>query len=426
MVFAARKALFDDNAKSKDKLQYVTKSRVVALAWRKWMLLSRGSKIAAAVIAVIVGVFSLLYMFVCIIDLLYHWFGDPISAALKGGQITSTFAVAINTYKRPDMLRPAVQHFADTCGKQTGITQVFVIWAEQGAVLPEPSSFFDDKTIRQKNTNTNRADVFVLQKEKDSLNSRFEPIQQLTSPAVFMVDDDITMPCSELAQAFKAWNAHPEAMVGFYPRLAWLKNPTMRPTEWTYDTWPVVFWQHRFNMVLTKAAFLHSQYMGLYSGEEYPQEIRDYVDKHMNCEDIAMSLLVANYTRYKHGQATKPIYIEGSVRDKGLFGGISVGKTHMNTRSGCVSEMNAILKSKGWEPPLNYQVSLSEYSWFQHAPGFYWQFRASNPFEWGSSFRKKMLRQLFQGILWTVSIALTIVISCSCIQLLRMPSASQS
>ena len=38
----------------------------------------------------------------------------------------------------------------------------------------------------------------------------------------------------------------------------------------------------------------------------------------------------------------------------------------------------------GWEPPLAYEVSLSEHSWIQHAPGFWWQSRPSNFFEWFS------------------------------------------
>ena len=374
----------DDTNHKFSRGNMMSKSALISFVRRlryQWMLLSTGSKIAVG----IVGVFFLQHVVFGTIDLLYNLFGNPINFTLSGGQITSTFAVAINTYKRPDMLRQAVQHYADVCGQRAGISQVFVIWAEQGAVLPEPSSFFDASGIRNDKRLENRAEVFVLQKEKDSLNSRFEPIEQLTTPAVFMVDDDLRVSCSSLMHAFQAWNANPDAMVGFYPRLATppKKDPTSA-TELIYHTWPVVFWQHSFNFVLTKAAFLHSKYMGLYSGSDYPQEILDYVDRHMNCEDIAMSLLVANYTRYKNnGQVTEPIFVEGSVSDKGLIGGISSGTGHMATRSGCLTDLTAILKeSKGWNSPFNYQVPLGKFSWFQHAPGFSWQYRPSNIFEW--------------------------------------------
>jgi hypothetical protein len=230
----------------------------------------------------------------------------------------------------------------------------------------------------------NRAEVHVLQKAKDSLNSRFEPIEQLQSSAVFMVDDDLRVDCTSLLHAFHAWNAHPDSMVGYYPRLA--STPRRDPTseELIYHTWPVVYMQHKFNFVLTKASFLHSKYMDLYSGDQFPQAIRDHVDQGKNCEDIAMSMLVANYTKYKLGAPASPIYVEGSASDRGVIGGISSGPGHMTTRSECLTKLTAIFKEKGWGSPLDYEVPLGRYSWIQHAPGFWWQYRPVNLFEWGA------------------------------------------
>lgn len=48
-------------------------------------------------------------------------------------------------------------------------------------------------------------------------------------------------------------------------------------------------------MVLTGAAFLHKYWSYLYT-KEMPTDIKDWVDDHMNCEDIAMNFLVANVT----------------------------------------------------------------------------------------------------------------------------------
>ena len=350
----------------------------------QWALLSCGSKIAATVLIVI------LFQHVVLgtIDVLFHRMGESKGSIQSSSPAESFFAVAINTYKRPDMLRDAVQHYADTCGKRFGVGQVFVIWAEQNSIVPEPSSFFasagnlrDDMGKK----NENRALVYVLQKEKDSLNSRFEPIAQLQTTSVLMVDDDLRIACSSLVHGFHAWNAHPESMVGYYPRLA--SPPRRQPPSGTdsqliYHTWPVVFFRHQFNLVLTKAAFLHSKYLALYSGRQFPQEIRDHVDKHMNCEDIAMSMLVANYTRYKNGSPAPPIFVEGAVYDKGLIGGISTGSGHMATRSQCLTELTKLATQTGWNPPLDYQLPLGGFSWLKHAPGFWWQFRPSNIFEW--------------------------------------------
>ena len=48
-------------------------------------------------------------------------------------------------------------------------------------------------------------------------------------------------------------------------------------------------------MVLTGAAFLHKYWSFLYT-TAMPAGVRDWVDEHMNCEDIAMNFLVANVT----------------------------------------------------------------------------------------------------------------------------------
>lgn len=307
---------------------------------------------------------------------------------LLGDQVTPTssstemyFAVAINTYRRPDMLREAVQHYAETCGRETGVSQVFVIWAEQTSHIPSSDSFFDNHLRGQ--TVSNRSSVYVLKKEKDSLNSRFEPIPQLETDAVFMVDDDLRVACPSLRNAFQAWKAHPDSMVGYYPRLASPPRGESSSKQLVYHTWPVVFWKQSFNLVLTKASFLHSKYLELYTNDQlFPRAVKDHVDKHMNCEDIAMSMLVANYTKYQTGIPAHPIYVEGSVSDKGLMGGISTGSGHMTTRSDCLTQLTAIMDQQGWGSPLDYQVPLRPNSWIQHAPGFWWQYRPSNVFEW--------------------------------------------
>jgi len=333
----------------------------------------------------------------------------------------------INTYKRPERLRLAVQHYADKCGRQYGVSQVFIVWAEQGVVPPPSDSFFDDGRLRSSrnqdsDTNINRSQVYVLQKSKDSLNSRFEPIDQLETTSVFMVDDDIRVSCRSLRHAFDAWKANPRSMVGYYPRLAsprlmrssrfWWKNRQQEKdhdgipgipiptddsgsdTELVYHAWPIVYWRHQFNFVLTKASFLHSRYLALYTKEEndggLPREIKDHVDKHKNCEDIAMSMLVANYTASESGSSSSstpstiapPIYVEGDVTDKGLFGGISTGTGHMATRSECLTELTKVFQAKGWKSPLLGSVPLRTYSWIHHSPDFWFQYLPSNIFEW--------------------------------------------
>jgi Glycosyl transferase family 64 domain len=344
----------------------------------EWSQLSTCSKFTLlALLLVIIHILLTLW------DLAFYQVGHLQPAASSPSTETS-FAVAINTYRRPEMLRAAVQHYGETCGRAAGVSQVFIVWAEQTTEIPNADSFFDHRMGG--NGLKNRASVHVLKKDKDSLNSRFEPITELASTAVFMVDDDLRVACPSLTQAFEAWKENQDSMVGYYPRLSSPPRRSYgndRSNERIYHTWPVVFWKQSFNFVLTKACFLHSKYLDLYTDDnKYPKAIKDHVDKGKNCEDIAMSMLVANYTKYHTGTAARPIYVEGRVSDEGLIGGISAGPGHMTTRSECLTSLTSILNEQGWPSPLDYEVQLQTNAWIRHAPGFWWQYRPSNFFEW--------------------------------------------
>lgn len=52
--------------------------------------------------------------------------------------------------------------------------------------------------------------------------------------------------------------------------------------------------QDRYSMVLTGAAFLHKDYLRMYT-ESLPSEISKMVSELFNCEDIAMNFLVSNH-----------------------------------------------------------------------------------------------------------------------------------
>lgn len=343
------------------------------------------------------------------------------------------FAVVINTYKRPDMLSTAVRHYADTCGQVYGVAQVFIIWAELDVEPPDPKHFFtwhtSDLNNQDSATNSNRASVSILRVPKDSLNSRFLPIDTLQSQGIFMVDDDIRVACRDLQRAFQAWTFHPFAMTGFYPRLS--SPPRFTPSSsavsdrhFIYHTWPILYFQSTFNMILTKAGFLHKDYLSLYSDQtHHPKEILQYIDERKNCEDIAMAFLIANHTRttallqmswnklgsihprndshlrYSSSSSSSslslsycshcPLYVQGDVSDLGLFNGLSTKSKgglhkitgHIHKRNDCIDTFTKIYQDHGWDYPL-FDLPLLKYSWKHHFPGFWWQQEPSNFFEW--------------------------------------------
>ena len=57
----------------------------------------------------------------------------------------------------------------------------------------------------------------------DDLNNRFKPIDNLLTDAILSIDDDVLVPCSSLETAFSVWTSAPNSMVGFVPRMHWVK-----------------------------------------------------------------------------------------------------------------------------------------------------------------------------------------------------------
>lgn len=253
---------------------------------------------------------------------------DADAPASSRGASGSGFAVVINTWKRYDLLKRAVAHYSG-CG---GVDAVYVVWSE-------PRDPPED--LRRSVLNCSRllreggaAEVrFVVNKE-DSLNNRFRPIEGLRTDAVFSVDDDLIVPCSTLRFAFSVWRSAPSAMVGFVPRIHWLADPTSNTKEYQYASWWSVWRTGTYSMVLSKASFFHRKYLDLYTNYMLPS-IRDYVTENRNCEDIAMSFLVANVTE------APPVWVQGRIFEIGSTG-ISSSKGHILRRSRCLSEFSSM------------------------------------------------------------------------------------
>ena len=344
------------------------------------------------------------YWTIDVMDALFPVYGalPPPQHQPVAGNVAATneFVVVINTYQRPAQLRDAVRHYAETCGPAIGINTVYIVWAEEGVTPPTLDDFFpppDHHHRRRREAPLRRSTIQIIS-VRNSLNSRFLPISNIQkNMAVFMVDDDIRVDCRSLQRGFEAWTVHPASMVGYYPRLALLEDHhdrhsgrnsirTSPPTAFIYHSWPVVYWRQQMNFILTKACFLHSRYMSIYSDpNQHPIEILNYIDKYFNCEDVAMSLLVANITKSATTNPggvvpARPIYVEGQVRDKGLFNGISTGSGHMTQRSKCLMDLTEIYQRHGWVIPLEVTFSLRESSWRRHLFG--WQSQPSNVYEW--------------------------------------------
>lgn len=260
------------------------------------------------------------------------------------------YTLLINTWKRNDLLKQSISHYA-SC---PGLDSIHIVWSE-----PDPPSEslinYLNHVIKLDSKDGREIELrFDINKE-DSLNNRFKEIKDLKSDVVFSIDDDIIFPCTTVELAFNVWQSAPDTMVGFVPRAHWVHKSNDGQNKFTYSGWWSVWWTGTYSMILSKAAFFHKKYLSMYT-YEMPSSIREYVSKNRNCEDIAMSFLVANAT------GAPPIWVKGSIFEIGSTGISSLGG-HNERRTECV---NRFVAEYGGMPLVSTSVKAvdSRYCWF--------------------------------------------------------------
>lgn len=172
-----------------------------------------------------------------------------------------------------------------------------------------------------------------MRTKENKLSNRFFPYDEIETEAVLAIDDDIIMLTSdELQFGYEVWREFPDRLVG-YPGRLHLWDHEMG--KWKYES----EWTNEVSMVLTGAAFYHKYFNYLYT-YKMPGDIKNWVDAHMNCEDIAMNFLVANIT----GKA--PIKVTPRKKFKcpecTAIDGLSLDQTHMVERSECINKFASV------------------------------------------------------------------------------------
>ncbi|CAD7091199.1 unnamed protein product [Hermetia illucens] len=184
------------------------------------------------------------------------------------------FTAVILTYDRIESLFTLIQKLSAVPSLQ----KILVIWNNQKKPPPHPSMFPKiSKPLK------------VIQTRANKLSNRFYPYDEIETEAILTIDDDIVMlTADELDFGYEVWREFPDRIVGFPSRTHVWDNSTNR---WRYES----EWTNQISMVLTGAAFHHKFWSYMYTNA-MPGDIKDWVDDHMNCEDIAMNFLVANIT----------------------------------------------------------------------------------------------------------------------------------
>lgn len=97
---------------------------------------------------------------------------------------------------------------------------------------------------------------------------------------------------------------------------------------------------YKYNVVLTgSGTFFNSRWLHIYSNV-LPRSIRDYVDEHFNCEDIAFNMMMSNATGLPPVLAVGSTHTTKSVREqKSAHAGLRTRSGHSSGRSECIKHL---------------------------------------------------------------------------------------
>ncbi|KAL6960283.1 lactose synthase [Sarracenia purpurea var. burkii] len=137
---------------------------------------------------------------------------SSVSSLSRGG-----YTVLINTWKRSSLLKQSVAHYASCSGTDA----IHVVWCGSDPPSDSLKAYLNKIGMTKSQTAQKPNLKFDLNKE-DNLNNRFKPIEDLTTDAIFSVDDDVIVPCHTVDFAYTVWQSAPLTMVGFVPRMHWL------------------------------------------------------------------------------------------------------------------------------------------------------------------------------------------------------------
>jgi len=187
------------------------------------------------------------------------------------------YTAVILTFNRNKVLFQLISHL----DKSPSLHKILIIWNNPNVKPPDVSKLL----------NVSKP-LVIIRAKANKLSNRFYPYKEIETDAILSIDDDISMlTVDELEFGFHVWKQNSDRLVGFPGRnhKQWSKNNKqgfVYQSEWSND----------ISMVLTGVAFYHKVYGYLFT-YKMPKNIIRYIDRRMNCEDIAMNFLIANLTR---------------------------------------------------------------------------------------------------------------------------------
>lgn len=231
--------------------------------------------------------------------------------------------IAILTYQRPKELKATLSILTE---KQEipSLHEVVVVWNDLEETPPADYTSSLGVPIRFRKS------------EKNSLNQKLIPDPKYKTQAILLSDDDVYYEPSDLEWVFQSWRKFAQhRLVGALPRCADKKHG-----KWDYNFCSNQKGENHYSMVLTNLCFSHIAYLDQYSSDDDPisVKLREYIDKHFNCEDIALNYVASKLSGLGPLEANgfKTWYNMKPSR------GISRKSGHMEARSQCLNDFEDI------------------------------------------------------------------------------------
>ncbi|NWI15962.1 EXTL3 protein, partial [Crypturellus soui] len=252
--------------------------------------------------------------------------GKEFQAALGGNVPREQFTVVMLTYEREEVLMNSLERLNGL----PYLNKVVVVW--NSPKLPSEDLLWPDIGVP----------IMVVRTEKNSLNNRFLPWDEIETEAILSIDDDAHL-------------RHDEIMFGFRPLFApvcaWEEGNTL-PCSMASEPPRRGGGRPRARAPSSRAVPLHAlQYYAYLYSYVMPQAIRDMVDEYINCEDIAMNFLVSHLTRKPPIKVTS----RWTFRCPGCPQALSHDDSHFHERHKCI---NFFVKVYGYMPLLYTQFRV--------------------------------------------------------------------
>ncbi|XP_030531912.1 glycosylinositol phosphorylceramide mannosyl transferase 1-like [Rhodamnia argentea] len=312
-------------AKEKAATRGLYSGRWPLLLWRlRHPLCGAASKLRLLSCVVVLGLFLLVGSR---LNSFMGWnFHHPssVSSPSRGG-----YTVLINTWNQNNHFKQIVGHYASCAGTHA----IRVIWSQSGPPQEKLKSHLNEVVASKSHKHDFKFDII----SDGTMISRFRPSGDIRTDAVFSVDDDVIIPCPTLDFAFTVWQSAPSTMVGFVPRAHLPEAEINGVPYYKYEGWWPVWRKGTYSMILAQAAFFHRKYLDMYTSI-MPSTVYDYLIRERICEDVAMSLLIAN------ASGSPPIWVKGKTYKIGTSGTSRLeGQT--DRRSRCLNELLSLYET---------------------------------------------------------------------------------